>query len=59
MNDDMITFEGEIIKETEKAWCVALAGIDDDVWLPKSQCVVTGDGVFEIPEWLVKAKGLI
>lgn len=62
-DSETIEIAGDIVRETEKAWLVNDG--TKDVWLPKSQCEFTPSqrthesGVFDVPLWLAKDKGLI
>lgn len=47
----------QVRRETSKAWLVTDG--DVEVWLPKSQCELNGDGTFTMPEWLAIEKELI
>lgn len=54
---DLVDVAAQLKGETEKAW-----RIDDGAtiaWLPKSEVEYDGEGIFTMPEWLAKAKGLI
>ena len=67
MADDgeLCVFYGTVRFETEKALHVEVAGHPEPVWIPKSQLDEESDiehrgdaGVFYIPAWLAKEKGL-
>ncbi len=47
-----------ILDEREKSYMVD-AGLEEKVFLPKSQVEVNDDGTVAMPEWLAKEKGLI
>ena len=55
--EDVISFEGEIEHETEKAWLLVIDG--EKHWLPKSQCELVDGGTILVPEWLAMQKGMI
>ena len=70
MSDGKMEFELCLYHETEKAWLVAEtegARDSEKFWIPKSKVKQTSEhqlnlhsyGVFEIPEWLAKMKGLL
>ena len=48
---------GRLVDESERSFQVDCG--DQIVWLPKSQTDHDGRGVFTLPEWLAKKKGLI
>lgn len=58
-----ICFEA-IISETEKAWFIRFPMkadlMNDDHWMPKSQCEIADrkQGVIEVPRWLAEEKGI-
>ena len=56
-DEDCVECEGDIVAETDKAWLVEFDGGLQE-WLPKSQCDYDGDGVFFVPTWLARKKGL-
>ena len=62
-HDETFEIAGDIVHETDKAWLVNDG--TKDVWLPKSQCEFTPSrgnvlhGVFDVPVWLAREKGLI
>lgn len=47
----------EIAHETDSAYLFKID--DEEVWIAKSQCVITDGDVVEMPEWLAVDKGLI
>jgi hypothetical protein len=52
---------GEVMHETDKAYLfrpTELAGDEEDVWLPKSQCEWV-EGMMLVPMWLAEEKGLV
>jgi hypothetical protein len=54
--EEMVEFEGEVVRETDMAWLFDFDG--DPVWLPKSQC--EWDGVImEVPRWLALKKEMV
>lgn len=63
-NDRLVDIALDLRHETDKAFLVSSGG-SEQVWLPKSQVdnsdnvKVNGSGVFVMPEWLAKDKGLI
>lgn len=62
---DNETFEiaADVLHETDRAWKISDG--TTECWLPKSQCSFTPSsatrehGVFDVPVWLAKEKGLI
>jgi hypothetical protein len=59
--DKLADIDVEVLRETDKAWCVH-DGVKS-VWVPKSQAEIeiTKDriGVLTLPEWLAVEKGLV
>ena len=53
---DLVTLEGELLHETEKAMLISVGG--EKTWLPKSM-VEYEDGEVILPEWLAIEKRLI
>ena len=53
----LIDIAAELRHETAKAYLVHDGA--REVWLPKSMVERSTDGVFVMPEWLAKDKGLI
>lgn len=51
-------FSGELRHETDAAYLVD-AGLEEPVWLPKSQTTHEDDTTFLVPEWLAQEKGII
>lgn len=45
--------EAKIKHETERAFLVILDADGSELWLPKSQARVIGEGLFEVPQWLL------
>lgn len=57
---DMVSLEGEVVRETERAWLFCGGDFEEEVWLPKSQVEWDADeGVMLVPHWLAYEKGLI
>jgi hypothetical protein len=54
---DLVDIAGEIRVQTEKA--IQFYDGKVTVWLPRSQIEIGDDGTVAVPEWLVKANGLI
>lgn len=55
---DLVDVEGEIKRETEKAYLIDNGSVEE--WVPKSQCEWNQDeGTFTMPEYIAKEKGLI
>ena len=52
---DLVTLEGELLHETDKAMLVSIDG--EKTWLPKSM-VEYEDGEVILPEWLAIERGL-
>ena len=60
-------YKGELIRETEKAWLVALDEYQMEIWLPKSQCDWHPDGgeargrggTIFVPDWLAQEKDIL
>lgn len=56
---DLFEVHVEIKRETGRAILVD-AGLEDEIWLPKSQIEIDDEkGTVSIPEWLAKEKGLL
>lgn len=53
-----IDISAELVHETDGAFLLD-AGMEETVWVPKSQVEDNCDGTFNMPMWLAKAKGLI
>lgn len=56
---ELADIEGVVVAETAKAYKFD-AGLDEGVWLPKSQCEWDKDSkVMTMPMWLATEKGLV
>jgi len=59
MKKELADIDGTVIFETEKAYKFD-AGLDEAVWLPKSQCEWDKDSsIMTMPVWLAEDKGLV
>jgi hypothetical protein len=47
----------EIANETDSAYLFKIDG--EEVWIAKSQCVITDGDIVEMPEWLATDKELV
>lgn len=62
-HDEMFEIAADVLHETDRAWKISDG--TKEYWLPKSQCEFTPSsatrehGVFDVPVWLAKEKGLI
>lgn len=63
IDSEKFEIAADLVHETERAWLVSDG--TKEVWLPKSQCEFTPSranpdhGVFDVPVWLAKEKGLL
>ena len=61
-NNDLVSVEGEVQHETDQAILVDF-GLEDKVWLPKSQLEDWPDvldfGDIMLPQWLAEDKGIV
>ena len=54
---DLVEIAGQLRRETAAAFLI-LDGLRE-VWVPKSQVEHDGHGIFAMPMWLAREKGLI
>lgn len=55
--DEMLSFDGELVHETDKAWLFRVEDSGDAVWFPKSRCELTDTAIW-CPRWLAQQKGI-
>lgn len=62
-NNKTHVFSGTIIRETEKAYLIAVDGFTDEQWFPKSvlsnEDIRNEDITCEVPEWIAKERKLL
>lgn len=59
MSIKLCDLEGQLRRETDKAFFVYFTDMGVEVWVPKSQVEYDGDKTFTMPEWLAIDKGLV
>ena len=59
MTDEMLEFEGEVVRETDAAFLFRCDDDGEEYWLPKSQCEWDDLGTMSIPKWLAVKKELV
>lgn len=57
MADDFVKFPAALIHETDTAYLLDTA--EGEIWFPKSVTIEIAIGVFEVPYWLAKERGII